>query len=131
MQQHWAAKRRYFGTVRVLKDAGCKSTIEAIEGWTPHSVAIFHQKKLLESKLASDQDINPSVPATESTDNERNVIPGMSYSDPFPHLTVNRIFAVHVTIARNIQILTTAFKCKASSSETHADHRFDKGHKLE
>lgn len=43
---HWAAKNGSLDTVQVLIGAGAKSTIESIKGWTPHSVAVFHQNSL-------------------------------------------------------------------------------------
>ena len=39
---HWAAKNGSVSTIEALKAAGARSTIEAIEGWTPDLVSIFH-----------------------------------------------------------------------------------------
>jgi len=86
---HWAAKNGSAGTIEVLKAAGASSTIEAIEGWTTHSVAIFHHNK---SSLISDvtvahedpkfeqavkRSINSFIAAVELTGDESKVSPGI------------------------------------------------------
>jgi hypothetical protein len=42
---HWAAKNRSIETIRILKGAGAASSIEAIKGWTPRSVAVYHHNE--------------------------------------------------------------------------------------
>ncbi|MCJ1423533.1 hypothetical protein MMC29_001417, partial [Sticta canariensis] len=122
---HWAAKSGSVATVRVLKGAGCKLTIEAIEGWTPHSVAIFHQNESLQSELASDQDINPSVAAAESTDNERKVVPGVRQESCYCDGCFLNIYGPRYNCSK-CPNFDYCFKCKASSDETHVDHKFEK-----
>ncbi|MCJ1423388.1 hypothetical protein MMC29_001271 [Sticta canariensis] len=122
---HWAARSGSVGTVRVLKDAGCKLTIEAIEGWTPHSVAIFHRNESLQSELASELDINPLVTAAESTDNERKVIPGLWHEGYHCDGCFLEIYGPRYKCSK-CPDFDFCFKCKVSSSETHGDHEFDK-----
>jgi len=85
---HWAAKNSV-DAIGVLKAAGAISIIEAIEGWTPHSVAIFHYNKSslildalvahedTKSELAIQQSPNPSAAAFRSKGDERNISPGI------------------------------------------------------
>ena len=42
----WAAQNKSLDTVEVLLRAGAKSTVEAIKGWTPYLVAVFHDNSL-------------------------------------------------------------------------------------
>lgn len=86
---HWAAKNGYVRTVEVLKAAGASSTIEALKGWTPDSVAIFHHNELssisdatadhedAKFELAIERSNNPSTAAVESIGDERKVSPGI------------------------------------------------------
>ena len=68
---HWAANNGSLNTIKVLKAAGARSTIEAIKGWTPDSVSIFHHnnhssfRKNAKSELVAEQNINSLTAAVE------------------------------------------------------------------
>ncbi|KAL9100680.1 MAG: hypothetical protein Q9163_003967 [Psora crenata] len=81
---HWAAKNGSVSTIEVLKAAGARSTIEAIEDWTPDAVAIFHHnnpsstsRENAKSELAAEQNISSSAAAVESIGYECKVRPGI------------------------------------------------------
>ena len=81
---HWAAKNGSVNTIEVLRAAGARLTIEAIEGWTPDSVSIFHynnpsslSRENAKSDLVAKQNISSSAAAVESTGDERKVSPGI------------------------------------------------------
>lgn len=70
----WAAKKRLCDTVEVLIRAGAKSTLEAIEGWTPHLVATFHanpfnilnapvNEESMKSRQSTEDVVEPSAAA--------------------------------------------------------------------
>ena len=81
---HWAARNKSVSVMEVLKTAGARSTVEAIKGWTPDSVAIFHHNKPLsrsredaESDLAPKRNFSSSTAIVESVDDEHEVSPGI------------------------------------------------------
>ena len=83
---HWAARNESITIMDVLKTAGARSTPEAIKGWTPDSVAIFHHNKPLsrsgqdaESKLAAKRNMSSSTAAVKSVDDEHEVSPGIRH----------------------------------------------------
>ena len=84
---HEAARNKLAGNMEVLKTAGGRSTVEAIEGWTPESVAIFHHKDPslrpcldAKSELAAKRITSSSTAAVESVDDEHKVSPGIWHS---------------------------------------------------
>ena len=132
---HWAARNKSVGIMEVLKTAGARSTVEAIKGWTPDSVAIFHHndpssrsRENAKSELAAKQSTSSSIAAVESVHHEHEVSPGVwhkDYScdgcqlvsfDPNKHLKslsdVNRKYTVHVTSVWIAQTLTTVLNAK-------------------
>ena len=81
---HWAAENKSIGIMEVLMTAGARSTVEAIKGWTPDSVAIFHHndpssrsRENAESELAAKRSVSSSTAAVESVDDEDEVSPGI------------------------------------------------------
>ena len=130
---HWAARNSKSVSIRqFLKAAGARSTtVEAIEGWTPDEVAIFHHKDPLsrsreneKSELVGKQDLNSSTAAVESIHDESKVSPGIQHDGCYCDgcflvrfdlskcsgvllSDMNRTYTVRVTNARNAQILTT------------------------
>ena len=81
---HWAARNESISIMAVLETAGGCSTLEAIEGWTPDSVAIFHHndpssrsRENAKSKLAAKRNTSSSIAAVESVDDEHEVSPGI------------------------------------------------------
>ena len=81
---HWAAKNVSVSIMEVLKTAGARSTVEAIEGWTPDSVAIFHHndpssrsRKNEKTELAAKRDTSSWTAVVESVDDEHEVSPGI------------------------------------------------------
>ena len=83
---HWAARNDSVGIMEVLRIAGARSTVEAIKGWTPASVAIFHHndsssrsRENTESELAAERSISSSTVAVESVDDEHKVSPGIQH----------------------------------------------------
>ena len=81
---HWAAKHGSVSTIETLKAAGARSTIEAIEGWTPDLVSIFHNHKPAsisrgneKSELAAKRNISSSAAAVESMGDECKISPGI------------------------------------------------------
>ena len=81
---HWAARNESVGIMEFLKTAGARSSVEAIKGWTPDSVAIFHQndpssksRRNAKSELAGKWNVSLSTAAVESVDNEHGVNPGI------------------------------------------------------
>ena len=88
---HWAARGTFASVMEVLKTAGGRSTVEAIEGWTPESVAMFHHKVPsltscpscldAKAKLARERVTSSSTAALESLDNEHEVSPGIWHSE--------------------------------------------------
>ena len=134
---HWAARNKSVGIMEVLKTAGARSTVEAIKGWTPDSVAIFHHndpssgsRENAKSELAAKQNTSSSTAAIESVDHEHEVSPGVWHKrnicdrcqlvsfDPSKHVKslsdVNRKYTVSVTSVWFAQTLTTV-----SNAKTH------------
>ena len=72
---HWSAKNGSVNTTEVLKAAGARPTIEAIEGWTPDSVSVFHHND--PSSMSRENVESSSAVAVESIGDERQVIPGI------------------------------------------------------
>ena len=85
---HWAARNESVDIMEILKTAGARSTVEAIEGWTPASVAIFHHndpsprsRENAESELAAKRSISSSTVAVESVDDEHKLSPGIPHKE--------------------------------------------------
>ena len=79
---HWAARNKSVSIMEVLKTAGARSTVEAIKGWTPDSVAIFHHndpssrsRENAETELARKRSNSSSTAAVDSVDDEHEVSP--------------------------------------------------------
>ena len=135
---HWAAKNGSTGIVEVLKAAGAISKIEAIEGWTPDLVAIFHNNNLStmpDALVAHEKDLSDAVTGndirlsatTTNLENERIIAPGILRNNVcdgclmvssglrnfcISSSNVDREYVVYVTSVCSAQTLTTVSSAK-------------------
>ena len=132
---HWAATNGSASIIEFLRDAGARSTIEAIEGWISDSVFIFHHNNYLsvsrqdaKSELAAKRSNSSSAAMVESIDDERKISPGiwqngcccdgcLLVSFDLNNLLIsssdiNRTYTVRVISVRNAQNLTTVSNAK-------------------
>ena len=103
---HWAARNESISIMEVLKTAGARSTVEAIKGWTPDSVAIFHHndpssrsREDAESELAAKRSISSSTAAVEPVDDGHEVTPGLLQNGS----TCNGCLLVSIDLNRNVK----------------------------